>query len=574
MLNYNLNIIEPLQQEKKNSDFRPYIYWGFEAKSIATDSANLAPNSFATMSINAPLSNCVNVTTSQTNIFATDAQASVTASISGSKWAVTGSTTMSLSIVGVPMNAFDFPYNYFAIVSASATAGNITSLSGSAFQNEFTASEFYNFFISGSIIHWKGNQYNSPLNWKVDVTSPSASYVSASFILNSDSEITVSQSYATASASGSVGNNYATSQTASLYGFNDPSLGASNWWDSSYFFKECTMSLSIPKIGFFSSSYSTLANITASFVVGDVDATDITASIELKPWQPYEVEIVAIGGGGAGGGSNNALYSGGGGGAGAAVSASWYIPVSPVLTYFDVTIGAGGTCPTGSFSGSIGEDTTLYWNNVSASVLIAKGGSGGAAFGQNSADGGSSGGNSGIGVTGDVLTNTIPSDATYALVPQGNRGASGHLWRSDIPIPFSYLGGGGGGATSAGEDGSSENGGTGGVGISLSKFGLTTGSYGGDGGSTNFSGVGTMTNGTNAFANTGNGGGGANGATGGGASINVRGGNGGSGIVIIRYKGPQVATGGNTITTSGGYTTHIFTSNGQFYPTANFRCCA
>jgi hypothetical protein len=37
---------------------------------------------------------------------------------------------------------------------------------------------------------------------------------------------------------------------------------------------------------------------------------------------------------------------------------------------------------------------------------------------------------------------------------------------------------------------------------------------------------------------------------------------GGSGIVIVRYAGPPRATGG-TITQSGGYTIHTFTTSGN-----------
>jgi hypothetical protein len=63
-----------------------------------------------------------------------------------------------------------------------------------------------------------------------------------------------------------------------------------------------------------------------------------------------------------------------------------------------------------------------------------------------------------------------------------------------------------------------------------------------------------------AAANTGNGG---NGST-----DNITAGGGGSGIVRIRYTtGSMTATGG-TITTSGGNTTHTFTSNGDFVRTA------
>jgi hypothetical protein len=43
----------------------------------------------------------------------------------------------------------------------------------------------------------------------------------------------------------------------------------------------------------------------------------------------------------------------------------------------------------------------------------------------------------------------------------------------------------------------------------------------------------------------------------------VVGGNGGSGVVIVRYLGSQRASGG-TIVTTGGYTYHTFTSSGTF----------
>ena len=40
-------------------------------------------------------------------------------------------------------------------------------------------------------------------------------------------------------------------------------------------------------------------------------------------------------------------------------------------------------------------------------------------------------------------------------------------------------------------------------------------------------------------------------------------GDGGSGVVILRYAGSQRGTGG-TVTSSGGFTTHTFTSSGTF----------
>jgi hypothetical protein len=56
-------------------------------------------------------------------------------------------------------------------------------------------------------------------------------------------------------------------------------------------------------------------------------------------------------------------------------------------------------------------------------------------------------------------------------------------------------------------------------------------------------------------ANTGGGAGGSQGTT--------TGGNGGSGIVIISYLGSQRGTGG-TVTSSGGYTIHTFTSSSTY----------
>jgi len=61
------------------------------------------------------------------------------------------------------------------------------------------------------------------------------------------------------------------------------------------------------------------------------------------------------------------------------------------------------------------------------------------------------------------------------------------------------------------------------------------------------------------------------GGGGGGGADNIiegsaRAGNGGSGIVIVRYSGTQKATGGNTINYINGYTIHVFTSNGTFTP--------
>jgi hypothetical protein len=92
--------------------------------------------------------------------------------------------------------------------------------------------------------------------------------------------------------------------------------------------------------------------------------------------------------------------------------------------------------------------------------------------------------------------------------------------------------------------------------------GATATSYEGGAGGTGGGGKGGgLTAAVAGTANTGGGGGGRgqDGAT----PATFAGQNGGSGIVIVRYLGAQRATGG-TITSSGGYTIHTFTTSGTF----------
>ena len=73
----------------------------------------------------------------------------------------------------------------------------------------------------------------------------------------------------------------------------------------------------------------------------------------------------------------------------------------------------------------------------------------------------------------------------------------------------------------------------------------------------------STTTGTAGSANTGGGGGGAGGNGNGADSQGGNPGTGGSGIVVIRYAGSQRGSGG-TITSSGGYTYHTFTTSGTY----------
>lgn len=127
-----------------------------------------------------------------------------------------------------------------------------------------------------------------------------------------------------------------------------------------------------------------------------------------------------------------------------------------------------------------------------------------------------------------------------------------------------YFGGGGGGAAyslATGGNGGVGGGGGGAVGTTFGgTLSLNDGSPGG-GGSPNAQ---TNTPGGNAGANTGGGGGGGS-----HYNSNNKGGDGGSGIVIISYPTGWVTATGGTITTSGGRTTHTFTTSGTFNVTSS-----
>lgn len=163
MLNYNLNIIEPLQQAKKNApDVRPDIRWDYSYRTNINRTFPFNPPypvsasniSYATMSISAIDSNCFNVVTASGDIFPTDGDSPVTASLTGSNWPTTGSVSMSISIIG---NTFDPALQnvaFSASFSQSAEVYNLNpSITGSILTSSFLATEYYRYYISASLTH-------------------------------------------------------------------------------------------------------------------------------------------------------------------------------------------------------------------------------------------------------------------------------------------------------------------------------------------------------------------------------------------------------------------------------------
>lgn len=260
--------------------------------------------------------------------------------------------------------------------------------------------------------------------------------------------------------------------------------------------------------------------------------------------QSYSIEylIVAAGGGGGFGG-------GGGGGGGYRTSTD---SVTGGVTY-TVTVGAGGSGGTSGSSGTNGA------NSVFGSITSIGGGAGGSGsqVGNNGGSGGG-GGRSGSLQTGGLGT-----------AGQGNNGGSNRAGEV-------YPAGGGGGAGAVGQTPTGNNGGNGGAGLSSEITGTSVGRAGGGGGGTREASGGggpggTATDGGGAGGSTGAGTAGTTNTGGGGGGggqaypsfTEQNGASGGSGIVIIRYLGVQRGTGG-TVTSSGGYTIHTFTSSGTF----------
>lgn len=233
--------------------------------------------------------------------------------------------------------------------------------------------------------------------------------------------------------------------------------------------------------------------------------------------------------------------------------------------------GGGGAVKQGSqnlgtdtFPVVVGPTTAVYTTGANSSFngITAIGGGRGGRPNENGGDG-ASGGGAGRGYyEGDIGT-----AAHY-----GGNGIDGYQGGRDFWDGDNYGGGGGGGATEVGGDAIDNQapeyraGGHGGEGVTSSISG-TSRVYGsgGGGGASNGPGTGGTNAGSgtaaakNAPANYGGGGGGGGAAAGGDA-----GGTGGSGVVILRYlTGKAQATGG-TMTTSGAYTIHTFTSNGNF----------
>lgn len=294
----------------------------------------------------------------------------------------------------------------------------------------------------------------------------------------------------------------------------------------------------------------------------------------------YNVELLLVGGGGSGGASAGANGGGGGGGGGVVYISSFTISGS---TSYSLVVGAGspgvqnyqfgtGTrnlSPFGSML-SRGGDTTGFGYTAfgggngcgAGSNAATQGGSGGGSrrdyrfgaatsitTGQGNSGGnadrdscGSAGGGGGAGAAGSSgcgdCTNAVP----FSSCSKGGDGVL-YNWLGDL----TYYGAGGGGSFASFYYFDSNI-------QSLPPLGGRTG--GGRGALSwvdNF--ARSVAPAENGIQNTGGGGG--------GGIYVYSGGAGGSGIIMIRYPGPPIGTGGDVIQ-NGGFTVHVFRGSGTF----------
>ena len=271
------------------------------------------------------------------------------------------------------------------------------------------------------------------------------------------------------------------------------------------------------------------------------------------------VDYMVVGGGGGGGtGEVCGDYEGAGGGAGGyrespgaasgcytvsprGVAPAVALPVS--ATPYSIVVGSGGAgAPYPSSSGTSGVGSTGDLSSFSTISSAGGGGGGGRSTPSGTPYGGQPGGSGGGAGQSDTCAQSryFGTGNTPTQTPaQGTNGG-----RSAYPqtSPTASGGGGGGGAAVVGGDGpGGTNGGNGGCGATSSINATPTARAGGGGGagvcnSTGLAGPGGGGRGRSVSNAVGAGSVNTGGGGGGGSGCGSSGGNGGSGIVIIRYK--------------------------------------
>jgi PKD repeat protein len=252
-----------------------------------------------------------------------------------------------------------------------------------------------------------------------------------------------------------------------------------------------------------------------------------TGSTSWKvPKSSTNFTYLIVAGGGAGGSGYEWENGGAGGGAGGILNGTMSLEYNSTVS---ITVGAGGTIQ--SYTQGLNGDNSSFVEGSNVSKISIGGGGGGGYANQNGKNGGSGGGGAGGPVQGSSLggqgNNGGPGDyggggsgggggvgsvgGAPSIYPvHGGNGGSGKYYYIDNPSGTALGGGGGGGVDSIDGDPGGD------------------GTYGGGDGGMEYG------NGYTGTANTGGGGGGAGGSA--YSAVSFYGGNGGSGIIIIKYQ--------------------------------------
>jgi hypothetical protein len=286
------------------------------------------------------------------------------------------------------------------------------------------------------------------------------------------------------------------------------------------------------------------ATIQLDLTSNNAGAISLDSGDNTFSYTGFSVDYLIVGGGGGGGGgTTHNSNAGGGGGAGGLREGS-----TSIGGLQNIVVGGGGAGGNNN-RGASGQNST-------ALGFTALGGGGGGYYAGSGLDGGSGGG---AGARGSFTAGFPENDGGLAVGGAGSLGNSG-----GSRLNTNQSASGGGGAGGAGADGGGTS--AGGAAVTRNITGTDVMYAGGGGGGRNSGSAGASdTGGTGGVAgsvaastgtaNTGGGGGGAGTAATTGAA-------GGSGIVVIRYSGPQVLAGG-LVSTVGGDTVHQFTTTGS-----------
>jgi hypothetical protein len=288
-----------------------------------------------------------------------------------------------------------------------------------------------------------------------------------------------------------------------------------------------------------------MGEVSTRLYIGNNPVAETVFNGEFVAINPYTIPIDFIVAGGGGGGGASPAGQGGAGGAGGVVTGSFV----SFLHSLTIVVGAGGTASGDTSNcanfcaGLNGSNSYIIQPSIAYFGLGGGGGGGNTTGGQNGKAGGSGG--------GGVMIDSTAYTKGVATQPSSSYGGYGHDGANGSGIYRGY-GGAGGGAGSPAIGGDPASGAD--PGSPIIWFDSVSYSKGGKAWSSD----------SCAFqvpANSGNGGGAATNP----GNIYIPGSiqcNGASGIVKLRYPGSTPLATGGTITTTGGYTYHTFTSSG------------